>query len=223
MHETWQDLHRYLAPPLLRCTVYGMDYICSENLQGSKSRAALPPKHIQYPHAHIYKCTRTSINMHACFHEHRSQWQKHLLLYSWVSALSLEIYIFLTSPPRCHIVSHFAGSACEARRLLASKVKWAGPWVIDEAATILKISITKAEEPVEPQYNNTKSYGSPCEMVNVNGVQWFLQIGMQSCPPPPSSPPSISLCRKSLLYLAALCLHVFFVVVARIIPVMICQ
>lgn len=102
--------------------------------------------------------------MHACFHEEGHQWQKHLLLYSWVSALSLEIYIFLTSAVRCHIVSHFAGSACEARRLLASKVKWAGPWVIDEAATILKISITKAEESMEQQYNNA------------NTVRWRHQI-----------------------------------------------
>lgn len=34
-------------------------------------------------------------------------------------------YIFLTSPPQCRIVSCFARCACEAWRLLATKVKWA--------------------------------------------------------------------------------------------------
>lgn len=48
----------------------------------------------EHPHTHIYKCTHTSVNLHTCIHEHKPQWQTHLLMYSWVSAPSPEMIYF---------------------------------------------------------------------------------------------------------------------------------
>lgn len=94
MHETWQDLHRYLAPSPLWCTVCGMDYFCGLEPAGERSSSSLQNTQTEYSHMHRYKCTHTFLNMHTFIHEHRRRWQTHLLMYSWASAPSLEMIYF---------------------------------------------------------------------------------------------------------------------------------
>lgn len=82
MPETWQVLHRYLAPWLLWCTVSGMDYsFMARTCWGVKLQQGC-----------LHKCTRTQNIWKACVHMCRNvgSSEKNVLAFG-VSPPSLEI------------------------------------------------------------------------------------------------------------------------------------
>lgn len=121
MHETWQELCCYLAPPLLWCA---LDYICEANLRGCRHNI------------HMHAFLSSQVPSPTCIHAfmNTGTCDKCICLCILSERFVSGDYIFLTSHPWCQIVSRFAGSACRAWRWLAKEVEWAARWVIDEAA-----------------------------------------------------------------------------------------
>lgn len=130
MHGAWWDLHRYLDSFAVREFSGELGLFMWSETAGleSYSSTASINTHTQYP------CT--CINVRICIfakHAHILACRKGCssLNHSWWSSLECALS---GGCLRHLIVSCLAGCACKAWTLLASKMKWAAQWLIDEAA-----------------------------------------------------------------------------------------